>query len=287
MTRTPRRLAGRRALSLGAAAAALFGAAAYAGAADWPTLRGDDRHSGVSTENVAPPLSLLWRHTGARLGNNSASPAIVGDTVYFVGRARNDQGAGGAIIAVDVKTGARKWVFPGENGLTNRALFTTSPTVVDGSLYVGASDGNLYMVDANSGREVRRFRTGASISSTPLVRSENGKDVLYFGSNDRKLYAIDPETGTAAWTQGKNQALIYNAGDVVNSSPIYADNNLFFTTADQRIHSINATTGRLKYALRLPFRFLPNGALYARHAAVRAQRRAYRLRRRHVHPDQP
>jgi len=266
MTNLPRRpRLGRRGAAV-AAAAVLFGASTVAAAAlalsaaradDWPTLRGNDLRSGVADEKLEPPLSLLWRYTGGRLGNNSAAASIVGNTAYFAGRAQNDAAAGGVLFAVDTKTGARKWAFPGEHGLQNKALFTTAPTVFDGNVYIGATDGSLYMIDGSTGREIRRFRTGATVASTPLVVKINDKNVLFFGANDKKFYALDPETGASSWRS------IYNAGDNVNSAPIYADGNVYFTTADQKLHAVNAISGRPRYALRLLFRFLPNAPLYA------------------------
>ncbi len=71
----------------------------------------------------------------------------------------------------------------------------SSPVAVDGTVYFGSDDGNVYAVDAGSGGEVWRFRTGDRVVSSPAV--VGGK--VYIGSNDRYLYAIDAVTGEEVW----------------------------------------------------------------------------------------
>jgi outer membrane protein assembly factor BamB len=53
-------------------------------------------------------------------------------------------------------------------------------------VYVGSWDKNLYAIDAITGLEKWRFKTGGEMYSSPAV--SNG--VIYVGSNDRFLYAV-------------------------------------------------------------------------------------------------
>lgn len=77
----------------------------------------------------------------------------------------------------------------------------SSPVSDNKVLYFGGDDGNIYAVDSETGRQIwkrttsgpaptvavdRQFNIGA-IFSTPLVM--NG--VVYFGSTDGNMYAID------------------------------------------------------------------------------------------------
>ncbi len=50
-------------------------------------------------------------------------------------------------------------------------------------MYVGSYDGNLYAVDAATGREQWRFSTAGKISSSPVVID----GVIYFGGVDARL----------------------------------------------------------------------------------------------------
>jgi outer membrane protein assembly factor BamB len=53
-------------------------------------------------------------------------------------------------------------------------------------LYVGSTDQILYCLDAESGRELWRFKTGGAITATPSIIG----DLLLIGSMDHNLYAI-------------------------------------------------------------------------------------------------
>jgi len=71
--------------------------------------------------------------------------------------------------------------------------------VVGGSsVYVGSADGCLYAFAAGDGSQIfAPFCTGQKIWSTPAVSS----GVVYFGSMDKKVYAIDAATGESRWPQ--------------------------------------------------------------------------------------
>jgi eukaryotic-like serine/threonine-protein kinase len=74
----------------------------------------------------------------------------------------------------------QKWVFP-----TGEAV-SSSPTVVNGVLYVGSNDSSVYALDASTGQQIWAFQTGGAVSSSPTV--VNG--VLYVGSDDHNVYAL-------------------------------------------------------------------------------------------------
>lgn len=246
----------RRSLNAASAAAvfALSLPTAVALAADWPTTGGDDRRAGVSEEKITPPLSLLWRYTALPVSTASA-PTVVGKTVYFAGKNNTDANSGGVLFALDTKTGSRKWMYPSDTGLKDKAFFLTSPVIADGKIYIGASDGYLYIVDATNGQEVNKIRTGGSVAGTPVI--SDGK--LYFGSNDNSVYSFDANS----FDVSGDWRVPFRAKENINSSLISADGYLFFTTADQNVHGILQSSGRSKWELRLPFKYQPNAAVYA------------------------
>src|ERR1700682_4373803 len=82
-----------------------------------------------------------------------------------------------------------KWKFH------THGFVVSSPAVADGVVYVGSNDGNLYAIDAASGKQKWTFRTGSRVDSSPLVA--NG--VAYFGSYDGNFYALDTATGHVKW----------------------------------------------------------------------------------------
>jgi hypothetical protein len=62
----------------------------------------------------------------------------------------------------------------------------SSPALTGETLYAGCEDGNLFALDAASGRELWRFRTGDAIYSSPAV--DGG--TVFVGSDDGGLYAL-------------------------------------------------------------------------------------------------
>src|SRR5258708_2523122 len=82
------------------------------------------------------------------------------------------------------------WTFK-----TNGAVIS-SPAVTGGTVYVGSSDGNLYAIDRETGKQKWKFRTQGPISSSPAVA--NG--TVYFLSYDGVFYALSADSGTARWT---------------------------------------------------------------------------------------
>jgi hypothetical protein len=69
------------------------------------------------------------------------------------------------------------------------------PPVLHGNLlYLGAGDGNLYVLDLD-GSEAWRFKTQGPIYTSVTV--ENG--IAYFGSWDCHIYAVDINTREEVW----------------------------------------------------------------------------------------
>jgi len=114
------------------------------------------------------------------------SSAAVADGVVYVGSSDWDR-----INAVDTATGELKWFF------TTKGDPWCSPAVSNGVVYIGATGGFFYALDAKSGAEKWRMRTAKQLV-TEDVRFDGGvvsspvviDGVVYFGSLDGKLYAV-------------------------------------------------------------------------------------------------
>ncbi|MBI5191797.1 MAG: PQQ-binding-like beta-propeller repeat protein [Nitrospirae bacterium] len=78
-----------------------------------------------------------------------------------------------------------------------------------------------------------KFKTGGFVDSSAC---ESG-GVVYFGSWDRKLYAVKAGTGELLWS--------YETGDCVDSSPAVADGRVYFGSWDRNIYCLDAATGLL------------------------------------------
>ncbi len=109
----------------------------------------------------------------------------------------------------------------------------SSPSVVNGTVYVGAYDNNMYALDAKSGTFQWKFPTEGGIAATPCV----WKDRILFGSEDRLLYAVSAHTGRILWTcptEGR-----------IRSSVRVEFEHAFFGSDDHRLYAVNAQTGRM------------------------------------------
>ena len=74
---------------------------------------------------------------------------------------------------------------------------TSSPAIdIDGSIYVGSEDDNMYKLDHVTGQQVWKFVTQGSVDSSPALWN----NLLIFGSGDYSVYAVDKNTGAKVWS---------------------------------------------------------------------------------------
>src|SRR3954452_20711184 len=87
-------------------------------------------------------------------------PALCQETSTF----RGDPSHTGVYEAAGVPKFTKvKWKFHTQGGVLS------SPAVVNGVVYVGSEDGNLYAVDQESGALKWKFPTGSRVRSSPAV----------------------------------------------------------------------------------------------------------------------
>lgn len=98
-------------------------------------------------------------------------------------------GSARSVAAQDSSAGELLWAF--ETGDSVQS----SPTVLDGTVYVGSFDGNVYALDDSTGSEDWTFETGGWIWSSPAVVDET----VFIGSLDNSIYALDSRTGEVHW----------------------------------------------------------------------------------------
>jgi outer membrane protein assembly factor BamB len=167
-----------------AAGVALAGALTVAGSAsatsfsDWPMLRADPGHSGVSPETAistmtAPSLTTRWT---ARLGTPSyTSPAVAtsgGEALVYAG-------AGNHFYAYPAGGGAAVWSYRLPAGVVEN-----SPAVAGGVVYFGSTAGTIYALNASTGTPMCSFSTGQAVLASPVVvdASDGSGPVVYDGT---------------------------------------------------------------------------------------------------------
>jgi eukaryotic-like serine/threonine-protein kinase len=184
-----------------------------------------------------------WRFN-ANSPINSA-PAVQNNNVYITTR-------DGRLLAINISTQKLLWEFksgaeiPFAWGHESGDFYISSPTVFDNKIFFGGGDGFLYAVNAESGRELWKFKTKGRIRSTPAVN----KNIVYVGSFDGDLYAIDAVSGQLKWrfeTEGShlNSAEFGFDRKSIQSSPaVTADNKVIFGSRDGFIYAVDAMTGK-------------------------------------------
>jgi outer membrane protein assembly factor BamB len=118
-----------------------------------------------------------------------------------------------------------KWRF------ATRSWSASSPVAGYGVIYFGSGDGNLYAVDATTGKERWRFKTDGMVLSTPAVAD----DTVFVGSTSGTFYAIDALKGQLRWK--------YKTGSWIVSSPLPSMGLIFVGSGDHSVYALNATSG--------------------------------------------
>ncbi|MDY6779160.1 MAG: PQQ-binding-like beta-propeller repeat protein, partial [Halobacteria archaeon] len=107
----------------------------------------------------------------------------------------------GPVSVAAQEAGTVKWSYKTDYWVTS------SPTVVDGTVYVGSADSNVYALDASTGNKTWNFTAGDNVYDAPAVVD----GTVYVGSSDSKVYALDASDGSRRWS--------YETGGDVISSP--------------------------------------------------------------------
>jgi outer membrane protein assembly factor BamB len=208
-------------------------------------FRGDAAHSGVYQSSAPREIShVLWQF---KTGGRVFSSPVVADGLVFMGS--NDH----FLYALDAAKGTQVWKF------STDANVNSTPAVAQGVVYVLSLDGNAYALDEHTGKLLWKFQTGGEsrlnragiyglapsrevvpdpwdfLLSSPTV----AQGVVYFGSGDHHVYALDARTGKQLWS--------FEAADVVHSSPAVVDGVVYIGCWDGTFYALHASTGQLAW----------------------------------------
>lgn len=105
----------------------------------------------------------------------------------------------------------------------------SSPTVLDGTVYVGSDDRRLRAVDADAGEKRWAFKTDNYVRSLPTTAD----GTVYAGSTDRTVYAVDADAGEERWS--------FETGGPVKSSPTVVGGTVFVGSNDGNLYALDRT----------------------------------------------
>lgn len=152
------------------------------------------------------------------------------------------------------------------------------PATAYGNLYVGTSDGHLRVIDERDGGVLWTLKLGETICATPLIESQTAfvpvgntlyavtlsnktvkwtfeavgalraspviyDDLIYIGSEDKRVYALDEYTGELVWS--------IKLDDVVAASASVAGLTLVIGTESGTLYGIHRTEGMERWRVDL------------------------------------
>ncbi len=246
--------------------------------------------------------SFRWKYPTERTIVSSPAVADVENLVVFGSLDH-------LLYAVDTRTGQLSWTVPTQGPVRS------SPSVAHGHAFFGSDDGNVYAVRLATGRVQWQWPGGDPIHSRPLVTGEAivfgqesgyviGLDLagkllwrfkakravasspiehdglVFFGSMDWHLYALDLAHGWKVWEFRTNKPVVsspavgdgkvyvgsvdgtvyaveassgrerwrFQTGGQVTSSPAYASDAVYFGGVDGKVYSLDARTGTLRWS---------------------------------------
>ncbi len=238
---------------------------------DWPTYARNESRNGMTSENIAPPLSLAWSNdvTG---GIGNGSPVVV-DSLLIIGTLR------GELYVFDVRTGKRLgWLAFGDaiqgspvvqgqvvfvavsnsseslvayNMSAGKRLWArpygdieVSPVLSNERLYFGNTDGDFFSVSADDGEEMWRFSVRKNTKMKGIRSSAALADsTVVFGCEDGLVYGLDRETGEQRWTLDTKHPVV--------ASPCIVDGVAFVGNMDGRMFAVETGTGTQRWAVDL------------------------------------
>lgn len=194
---------------------------------------------------------FIWKY--ATDGGIVSKPVVSEGSLYF-GSEDN------RLYVISARSGKIVWTY-----YTNGPI-RSSPHIAEGHVFIGSDDSFLHAVNALSGRRAWRVDAGSPVRCTPLLHgdhvffgSESGDffcvdlggtvkwrykakraitsspvfsdGVLYFGSVDTVIYALDHRNGYIIWRFRLSKATI--------STPFIAGNYLYIGSVDNNIYCID------------------------------------------------
>ncbi|MEW6019012.1 MAG: PQQ-binding-like beta-propeller repeat protein [Pseudomonadota bacterium] len=226
----------------------------------------------------------IWGFNAGDVGSAS-SPAIEGDTVYFVTRDRKPEDASLTLFAVDAASGEERWRFT-TDGFYSRGAQV--PAVAGGIVYFSSSSmevperdvpyyepvsrGRLHAIDAQSGAELWGYDLPQSVR--PLAVADGSVFVAYDnrgpdGMTAGYLRALDARTGAERWAVERGAVLSppsVSGGEVIAVTAASAPYN---DIGEQcRLSAFDAASGEERWSVALPSDsylnelFISDGAVY-------------------------
>jgi len=108
-----------------------------------------------------------------------------------------------------------------------------SPSLIEDNLLVPSSDGKLYAYDLEQFTKSWEFSTSNKIWTTPV----SDGSIVYFGSLDQNLYALNANDGSLFWDKP------FKTNAAIVSKPLIVDQTIYIGSFDGVFYGVDAQTG--------------------------------------------
>ena len=112
-------------------------------------------------------------------------------------------------------------------------MIESTAAIADGTVYVGALDGILYAIDAETSEKRWTYQTNSSIKASPAMHD----GVVYFGDSDGVFHAVDINTHAMKWQ-------FRTEGEIISSAN-FAGDRVLFGSYDGFLYCLNRENGAL------------------------------------------
>lgn len=212
-------------------------------------------------------LLILIACSGIGTPDGWSEGTLVGEVLY-IGTEE------GQLVALDKRTGEKKWIFDLEGEEGDRAIYG-SPALSGDTLYVSGYDGRLYVFDVGNSKnpgtwnepdllekqEVKgRLDTKKPehIVSGPVVADEDCSDasernvrcqIVMVGSDDGNVYAFEV-TFVDELRATIDLQWFFATEDKVWSTPVVVNGVAYFGSLDHKVYAVRVNDGTLKWAFK-------------------------------------
>ncbi len=206
----------------------------------------------------------LDAYTGVKKWSFQTGAPVVASVAVVNGKVYTGTESGSA-FCLDAATGSQLWKTSA-GGISKNVLWPgiavvyqrSSPIVVNNKVYVGALDGNMYCLDANTGSVQWKCTTQGPIYAAPAVvdnavyfPSSTGGYPVGQGPNatEGQFYKVDVNTGNVIWKKAIPYVLnrTGNAGNFLLASPTVAAGMVFVRNGFYENYALDANTGDIKW----------------------------------------
>lgn len=246
----------------------------------WKSFRGDAQNTGFVSTITPTPDKLLWKYDMNRAVKSS--PIIVGGMVVigslnkrlnFIDAASGDElgyykvsSSVSTSVCADEGTVYFGWYNFKESlfalNLGKKQVrwkvslgdISASPNLQGDRIFVGIGDGSMWALEKTTGRKIWQFKSQNSVLSTSacLENSASGEsdsvslntyeEMIYFGSTDGFLYALQAKSGKLNWK--------FKAEGGIYSSPAVKNEMIFFGSVDGNLYALYLKDGTLAWKFK-------------------------------------